>query len=86
MHGSDTLAGSLLSYGDLEQRVGPDHPLRATCGLVNSAPMDLSAAFDPLYSPFGRASIPPERTDPCPAVASLLLDPFGTTIRRAYRV
>ncbi|MCA3361337.1 MAG: transposase [Roseomonas sp.] len=57
MRGSDTLAGYLFSTSDLEKRVRPNHPLRAIRGLVNSAPMDLSAAFDALYSPFGRASI-----------------------------
>jgi len=61
MRGRDAVAGSLFSYVDLEQRVRADHPLRVIRGIVNAALADLSAEFDALYSPFGRASIPPER-------------------------
>jgi transposase len=71
MRRNDTLAGSLLSYVDLEKRVRPDHPLRVTRDLVNSALADLSTAFDALYSPFGRESIPPERL-----LRALLLQAF----------
>ena len=45
------MAGSLLSYVDLEKRVRPEHSLHVIRGPVNSA----------LYSPFGRDSMPPER-------------------------
>jgi transposase len=69
--GNDAVAGSLLSYVNLENRVRPDHPLRVICGLVNSALADLSTAFDALYSPFGRESIPPERL-----LRALLLQAF----------
>ncbi len=65
------MAGSLFSYVDLEKRVRPDHPLRVIRGLVNSTLADLSAAFDALYSPFGRESIPPKRL-----IRALLLRPF----------
>src|SRR5215210_7707103 len=61
MRGSDAAAGSLFSYVDLETRVRADHPLRVIRGIVNAALADLSPAFDALYSPFGRDSIPPER-------------------------
>jgi transposase len=61
----------LFSYVDLEKRVRPDHPLRVIRGLVNSTLADLSAAFDALYSPFGRESIPPERL-----IRALLLRAF----------
>jgi hypothetical protein len=61
MRGSDAVAGSLFSYVDLEKRVRADHPLREIRGIVNAALTELSGAFDALYSPFGRASIPPER-------------------------
>jgi len=71
MRGNDAVAGSLFSYVDLEKRVRPDHPLRVIRGLVNSALADLSAAFDALYSPFGRESIPPERL-----IRALLLQAF----------
>ena len=61
MRGNDTVAGSLFSYVDLEQRVRADHPLRVIRGVVNATLLALSAEFDALYSPFGRESIPPER-------------------------
>ena len=73
MRGNDAVAGSLFSYVDLEKRVRPDHPLRVIRGLVNSALADLSTAFDALYSPFGRESIPPERL-----LRALLLQAFYT--------
>jgi transposase len=71
MRGNDAVAGSLFSYVDLEKRVRADHPLRVIRGLVNSALADLSTAFDALYSPFGRESIPPERL-----IRALLLQAF----------
>jgi transposase len=61
MRGSDAVAGSLFSSVDLEKRVRADHPLREIRGIVNAALTELSGAFDALYSPFGRESIPPER-------------------------
>jgi transposase len=73
MRGSDAVAGSLFSYVDLEQRVRTDHPLRVIRGIVNAALADLSAEFDALYSPFGRASIPPERL-----LRALLLQAFSS--------
>jgi transposase len=71
MRGSDAVAGSLFSYVDLERRVRADHPLRVIRGVVNAALADLSTAFDALYSPFGRESIPPERL-----LRALLLQAF----------
>ena len=71
MRGSDAVAGSLFSYVDLEKRVRADHPLRVIRGVVNATLADLSAAFDALYSPFGRESIPPERL-----LRALLLQAF----------
>jgi transposase len=61
MRGNDAVAGSVFSHVDLERRVRPDHPLWVIRSLVNSALADFSSAFDALYSPFGRESIPPER-------------------------
>jgi len=85
MRGSDAVAGSLFSYVDLEKRVRPDHPLRAIRGIVNAALTDLSAAFDALYAPSGRESIPPERL-----LRALLLQAFYSKLRapvgRADRV
>src|SRR5918995_955258 len=73
MRGSDAVAGSLFSYVDLDKRVQPDHPLRAIRGIVNAALTDLSAAFDALYAPSGRESIPPERL-----LRALLLQAFSS--------
>src|ERR1700722_12280120 len=61
MRGNDGVAGSLFSYVDLEKRIRADHPLRVIRGIVNTTLKGLSSEFDPLYSPFGRESIPPER-------------------------
>ncbi len=61
MRGSDAVSGKLFSYVDLEKRVPADHPLRVIGGIVNATLVAMSAEFDGLYSPFGRASIPPER-------------------------
>ena len=71
VRGYDAVAVSLFSYVDLEKRVRPEHPLRVIRDLVNSALADLSSAFDALYSPFGRESIPPERL-----IRALLLQAF----------
>jgi transposase len=61
MRGLDAQAGSLFSYVDLEARVPKAHPLRTIRGLVDAALVDLSPAFERLYAPLGRPSIPPER-------------------------
>src|SRR5882757_9753115 len=71
MRGSDQGNGSLFSYVDMEQRVRPDHPLRVIREIANASLKALSADFDALYAPFGRASIPPERL-----VRALLLQAF----------
>lgn len=71
MRGSDTVAGSLFSYADLEHRVRAEHPLRVIRDVVNATLQTLSSEFDALYSPFGRESIPPERL-----LRALLLQAF----------
>jgi transposase len=60
MRGSDKRPGELFSYVDLEQRVRPDHPLRAIRALTDSALAALSGDFAALYSGLGRPSIAPE--------------------------
>jgi transposase len=71
MRGEDQRSGSLFSYVDLEVRVAADHPLRAIRTIVNDALGELSGAFEALYSPLGRPSIPPERL-----LRALLLQAF----------
>ncbi len=71
MRGDDQICGSLFSYIDLEKRVRADHPLRTIREIANAALAALSGAFEELYSPFGRGSIPPERL-----MRALLLQAF----------
>jgi transposase len=51
----------MFSYVSAEQRVPPDHPLRAIRALVDDVLRDMSREFDGLYARVGRPSIPPER-------------------------
>jgi transposase len=55
----------------LEQRVRPDHPLRAICEVVRTALAALSPDFAGLCSGMGRPSIPPEML-----FRAMLLQPF----------
>ncbi len=71
MRGSDSRAGSLFSYVDLETRVPAGHPLRAIRVIVNEALAELSPVFARLYAPVGRPSIPPEQL-----LRALLLQAF----------
>ncbi|RYH14579.1 MAG: IS5/IS1182 family transposase, partial [Alphaproteobacteria bacterium] len=71
MRGNDTVAGSLFSDVDLENRVRAERPLRVILDVVNATLQTLSSAFDALYSPFGWESIPPERQ-----LRALLLQAF----------
>lgn len=61
MRGTDEASGSLFNYVDLEARIPAGHPLRPIRQVVNEALASLDAAFDELYTDFGRPSIPPER-------------------------
>src|SRR6201987_2109686 len=71
MRGDDAICGKLFSYIDLEKRIRADHPLRVIRGIANAALKSLSGAFQKLYSPLGRESIPPERL-----LRALLLQAF----------
>src|SRR5215207_9004794 len=61
MRGDDRQPDAMFSYVSAEQRVPPDHPLRAIRGLVDDVLRDMSREFDGLYATVGRPSIPPER-------------------------
>jgi transposase len=61
MRGDDRGPDALFSYVSAEQRVPPDHPLRAIRALVDEILRDMSREFDGLYATVGRPSIPPER-------------------------
>ena len=61
MRGADEQPGSMFSYVSLEERVPPDHPLRAIRRITDRALERLSPRFGTLYVNFGRPSIPPEQ-------------------------
>jgi transposase len=61
MRGADEQPGSMFSYVSLEERVPPDHPLRAIRRITDRALDRLSPQLGRLYIHFGRPSIPPER-------------------------
>lgn len=61
MRGADDQPGSMFSYVSLEERVPPDHPLRAIRRITDRALARLSPQFGALYVNFGRPSIPPEQ-------------------------
>jgi transposase len=61
MRGADERSGSMFSYVSLEERVPPDHPLRAIRRITDRALERLSPRFGTLYIQFGRPSVPPEK-------------------------
>ncbi|MEO6009637.1 MAG: IS5 family transposase [Vicinamibacteraceae bacterium] len=61
MRGSDQQTSHLFSYIAPEQRVRPDHPLRAIRRMTDEVLAALSPRFDRMYSEKGRPSIPPEQ-------------------------
>ena len=61
MRGDDREPDSMFSYVRPEQRIPPDHPLRAIRSLVDDILRDMSREFDRLYARIGRPSVPPER-------------------------
>ena len=61
MRGDDSKQGAMFSYVLLEQRVPENHPLRSIRTMVDQALVELSEAFEGLYSRVGRPSIPPEK-------------------------
>src|SRR3970040_986455 len=61
MRGDENQQTAMFSYVSLEQRVPPDHPVRAIRRLVDRSLAELSRQFDALYARRGRPSIPPEQ-------------------------
>jgi transposase len=60
MRGPEQPQAALFSYLAVEDRIPPDHPLRAMRKLVDPILTALSPRFAALYSELGRPSIPPE--------------------------
>jgi transposase len=61
MRGPDDQTSGMFSYLSPEQRVRPDHPLRAIRTMTDRVFADLSPRFTKMYSDIGRPSIPPEQ-------------------------
>lgn len=61
MRGEDIQQHDLFSYGSLEERVPPSHPLRPIRLMVDEALKALDGRFEEIYDADGRKSIPPER-------------------------
>jgi transposase len=61
MRGQDHQQSDMFSYLSPEQRVRPDHPLRAIRAMTDLVLGKLSKRFDAMYATTGRPSIPPEK-------------------------
>ena len=61
MRGLDRQQTGMFSYLSPEERVKPDHPLRAIRRVVDEVLRELSPLFAAMYSATGRPSIPPEK-------------------------
>ena len=61
MRGPDEQTSHMFSYLSPEQRVRPDHPLRAIRRMTDEVFAALSPRFTKMYSDIGRPSIPPEQ-------------------------
>ncbi len=61
MRGSDEQTSGMFSYLSPEQRVRPDHPLRAIRRMTDEVLAALSPRFATMYSDISRPSIPPEQ-------------------------
>ena len=61
MRGYDELQSGMFSYVTMEQRIAPDHPLRAIRAMVDRALQRMDSDLSKLYSGTGRPSIAPER-------------------------
>ena len=59
MRGPDDQTSHMFSYLSPEQRVRPDHPLRAIRRMTDAVLAALSPRFTAMYSEIGRPSIPP---------------------------
>jgi transposase len=61
MRSKDKQQRGMWSYVSDEERIPQDHPLRAISAMTDILLKELSPQFTPLYSRYGRPSIPPER-------------------------
>jgi transposase len=61
MRGRDRQQSAMFSYLSAEERISPDHPLRAVRKVTDRVLAELSKLFAQMYSQMGRPSIPPEK-------------------------
>ena len=61
MRGEDHQQSHVFSYLSPEDRIRPDHPLRAIREMVDGVLSQLSRSFDSMYAKVGRPSIAPEK-------------------------
>jgi len=61
MRGADDQTKDMFSYLSPEERVRPDHPLRAIRRMTDDVLRSLWPRFTKMYSTMGRPSIPPEQ-------------------------
>ena len=61
MRGRQKKQLSMLVVSNLDDRVPPDHPLRAIKALADAVLKDLNPSLTRMYAKTGRTSIPPER-------------------------
>src|SRR3984893_5092264 len=61
VRGPDEQTKGMFSYVSPEERVRPDHPLRAIRRMTDQVLRELSPRFTRMYSDIGRPSIPPEQ-------------------------
>src|ERR1700674_3876070 len=61
MRGADHQQADMYSYLSPEERVKPDHPLRAIRSMADRALANMSERFDAMYAKTGRPSIAPEK-------------------------
>lgn len=80
MRGELNPQGHIFSYFSPEERVPPDHPLRAIKHYADEALKPLAATFEAMYSDTGRPSIPPERL----LKASLLIALYSVRSDRLF--
>ncbi len=71
MRGPNSEQDHIFSYHSPADRVPVDHPLRVIKEMANRALKELSPELSKMYSPIGRASIPPEKL-----IRALLLQPL----------
>ena len=80
MRGHVDPQSSLFSYFSIEERIPPEHPLRAIKAQAESVLTGMNSSFDAMYAEGGRPSIAPERL----LKASLLIALYSVRSERLF--